>query len=123
MAKHSSESRKVLRALNDQLADGLEWTAQEREVLALIQTEIDRKCDHERDYDQAETPKERLAIGREIRLTKISIARLMAMVSTEEVVPKNETPASARARRAANARWHGGSPTSVQPKMSGGYSA
>lgn len=113
MALHSKEARKVRRELDKQLAASaaasghdLVWTAQELETLAFIQSEIDRKCDLERDYAAAETAKERVSIGRELRLTKASIARLLSKVSTEDQPAKPMTQASARASRAANARWH-----------------
>jgi hypothetical protein len=104
--KTSPEARRVLRELTAQLGDGLVWTPQESEVLSFIESEINRKVDLERDYASAETSRERVSIGRELRLTKSSIARLLSKISTEESVSHPETRASARARRAAIQRWH-----------------
>jgi short-subunit dehydrogenase len=107
---HCAEARRVRRELDKQLAATaaasgrtLVWTAQDREVLELIASAIDRKCDLQRDYAAAEEAKTLAKISAELRLTEASIARLLKQVSTD--APQPMSLRSLKAQRAARVRW------------------
>jgi hypothetical protein len=107
---HCAEARRVRRELDAQLTStaaatgrNLVWTAQDRELLALIASTIDRKCDLHKDYAAAIEAKTRVKISAELRLLETSVARLLKMVSTD--VPAPMSLRSMKAQRAARARW------------------
>lgn len=110
----SSESRKLLRQLNAELAAAgqrsgrdLEWSAQERAVLGLICDQTDRKAELYAEYRGTEDSRARVKLSAEIRLLEGSIGRLLKGVSTD--VPSGprryESQASRRAQHAALTRW------------------
>lgn len=81
----------------------LDWTAQEREVLELISSTIDRKCDLQADYAAASEPKVRVKLSAEIRLLEAAVARMLRQVKTE--APQQLSLRSLKAQRAAWVRW------------------
>ena len=105
-----AEARRVRRELDAQLAATaaatgrtLVWTAQDREVLALMASSIDRKCDLQRDYAAAAEAKTRVKISAELRLLEASVARLLKQITTD--LPEPESLRTIKARQAARARW------------------
>jgi hypothetical protein len=108
---HCAEARRVRRELDEQLAAAsaatgrdLVWTAQDRVLLSLIASAVDRKCDLQRDYAQAEQAKTRVKISAELRLVEAQLARLVKQVNTD--VPGPMSLRSVKAQRAARARWN-----------------
>jgi uncharacterized protein YqeY len=106
----SAEARKVLRELNAELSSTavrtgqqLLWSAAEAQILELIASTLDRKCDLTRDYEQANTPALRVKLSGELRLLENSLARLLKQVQTE--VPAPMSSVSRKAQKAANTRW------------------
>jgi uncharacterized protein YqeY len=106
----SAEARKVLRELNAELTSTsvrtgqqLLWSADEAQILELIASTIDRKCDLTGDYEQADTPALRVKLSGELRLLENSLARLLKQVQTE--VPAPMSSVSRKAQKAANTRW------------------
>jgi hypothetical protein len=108
---NSPEARRVRRQLDQQLADAgaaagmtLVWSAQEREVLDLISSQLNRKHDLQRDYTDAPDVKTRVHISSELRLLESSVERLLRRVKTD--VPAGpESIATVRARAAVTKRW------------------
>jgi short-subunit dehydrogenase len=107
---HCAEARRVRRELDEQLAASaaasgrtLVWTAQDRAVLELIASAIDRKNDLQRYYEAADEAKTLAKISAELRLTEASIARLLKQVSTD--APQTMSLRSVKAQRAVRARW------------------
>jgi hypothetical protein len=101
----------VRRELDKELAEtgarsgrSLVWTAADREVLALIGSAIDRKCDLQRDYSAAEDAKTRVKVSAEIRLLENSISRTLRQIKTDTPAP--ESLRSIKARAAVMRRWH-----------------
>ncbi|SPM43347.1 hypothetical protein RMCFA_4575 [Mycobacterium numidiamassiliense] len=110
---HCAESRRVRRDLDKQLAASaaasgrpLVWSAQDRVVLDLISTQIDRKNELFADRAVADDMKIRVKISAELRLLEASIARLLKQVSTE--VPRPMSRRSQKAQAAALTRWNHG---------------
>ena len=108
---HCAEARRVRRELDKELAEtgvrsgrSLVWTAADREVLALIASAIDRKCDLQRDYSAAEDAKTRVKISAELRRIEAAVARLLKQVHTETPAPESQRTIQARA--AVMRRWH-----------------
>lgn len=109
---HCTAARKLRRELNAELASvaqqtgqTLVWSTAEAVLIERAMSTVDRIADLQRDYDEAETPKQRLAISTEIRLCDGALARLLKAVRVE--APKQESLTTIRARHAANARWEG----------------
>jgi hypothetical protein len=107
---HCAEARRVLRELDKELAAtgarsgrSLVWTAADREVLALIASAIDRKCDLQRDYSAAEDAKTRVKISAELRFIEAAVARLLRQVHTDTPAPESQ---QIQARAAVMRRWH-----------------
>jgi hypothetical protein len=107
---HCAEARRVRRELDQQLAASaassgrsLQWSAQDRALLALISAAIDRKRDLTADYAEAADAKTRIKASAELRLLEASIARLLKQVSTEIREPVSRR--SQKAQAAAFARW------------------
>lgn len=107
--RHSSEARKMLRALDAELADvsrrlgrPVEWSERDRAVLELIASNIDRKVDLSARYCDAEDTKVRVKLSAELRLLEAALARLLKQIDPEPAVP---SPRSVQASRAAHARW------------------
>ena len=109
----SAEAQSVLRALDDELAfagqaqgQSLKWTAQERALLDLIADSIDRTVDLYAMYERAANDDltMRLKLSAELRLSQQSTQRLLRQIKTD--VPAQPSFRTAKARRAANARWH-----------------
>jgi hypothetical protein len=110
MMARSAEARKVLAALDAELAatserigQKLVWTAPEQAVLGLISSTIDRKAWLSRAYSRTQDVKMRVRLSAEIRLLEASLARLLKQVMPD--LPAPPTMRTIRARRAANARW------------------
>jgi hypothetical protein len=111
MTEHCAEAVKLRANLDNQLASAaaasgadLEWSAQELQVLDLIASSIDRKCDLQKQYKLAAgEPKLRVKISAEMRLLEAAVARLLRQVDTE--APQPESFRTIKARRAANLRW------------------
>jgi hypothetical protein len=108
---HCAEARRVRRELDNELAEtgvrsgrSLVWTAADREVLTLIASAIDRKCDLQRDYSAAEDAKTHVKIGAELRLIEVAVARLLKQVHTDTPAPESQQTIQARA--AVMRRWH-----------------
>ena len=109
-AAKSPQARKVLRELDKQLADAaareglkLVWSAQERAVLDLLASTLDRKAEFSQLYRDAEDPKLKLALGAELHLLEQSAARQLRTLKTD--APAVESPTTVNARRAARTRW------------------
>lgn len=109
-AARSAEARRIRRELDKELAAAaarsgspLVWTAQDRVVLDMITSTVDRKCDLERFYAEAEEAKARVKLAAEIRLCEAHLARLVKQVRTD--IPQPESLRAIKARRAAQARW------------------
>jgi hypothetical protein len=110
MAAKSAEARKVLRALDRELAEAgssqgvnLVWSAAEASILAQIASVLDRKADFLEAYAAADEVKARLKISAEVRLLEGLSARLVRMVKTDLAQP--ESMVTVKARRAAKTRW------------------
>jgi hypothetical protein len=108
---HCAETRRVRRELDKELVEtgarsgrSLLWTAADREVLTLIASAIDRKCDLQRDYSAAKDPKTRVKISAELRLIETAVARLLKQVHTDTSAPESQRTIQARA--AVMRRWH-----------------
>ena len=111
MTGHSSEARRVRRELNAELAStaaasgqALEWSAAERQILALTASAIDRKCDLATDYAAATDAKGRVKLATELRLVEAHIERLLRRIKTD--IPQPESTTTQKARMAANTRWN-----------------
>jgi hypothetical protein len=112
MVAKSEEAQRVLSALDAELTAAakqagrdLVWSAAERETLDLIASQIDRKVELAQRYAEADQVRVKIALATEVRLTEVSVARLLKLITTE--VPE-EPPLSAtsmKARRAAQSRW------------------
>lgn len=108
---HCTEARRVRRELDRQLAEAgaasgrsLSWTAQDKQVLALLASAIDRKNDLQADYaSAADEPKTRIKLAAELRLCESHIERLLRRISTQ--VPQPMSRRSQKAQAAAFARW------------------
>lgn len=111
VVKHSAATRKVLRALENELeasavrvGQKLSWTAAEQAILDLICAEIDRKTDLSAAYEVCrDDPKVRVKLSAELRLIEASIARLLKSISTEP--PASRSLRSEKAARAVRVRW------------------
>lgn len=108
----SAKAEAVLQSLDEQLAfagqergEVLEWSAQERFQLDLLAGEIDRTVDLEALYASCGDDEVglRVKLSAELRLLRQSVARMVRALKTE--LPERPSPASRKARRAANARW------------------
>jgi hypothetical protein len=82
MMRHTPDARKLLRALDAELAASsqrlggtVEWPNQDRAVLELIACQIDRKVDLSTRYEEAEDTKTRLKLSAELRLLEAALAR------------------------------------------------
>jgi len=107
---HCAEARRVRRELDVQLAATaaasgrhLVWTPQDRVILGLIASSIDRKCDLQRDYSAASEPKIRVKVSAELRLLEAAVGRLIKQVKTDSPVPMSRR--SQKAQQAALVRW------------------
>ena len=107
---HSPEARRVRRELDEQLAAtaaatgrDLVWTPQDRVILGLIMSSIDRKCELQRDYSSASEPKIRVKLSAELRLLEAAVGRLIKQVKTDMPTPLSRR--SQKAQQAALVRW------------------
>lgn len=107
--RHTPQARKLLRSLDSELAassqrlgGNVEWTQQDRAVLELIASNVDRTVDLSGRYDEAEDTKTRVKLSAELRLLEAALARLLKHVDTEPVASSRR---SQQAQRAARARW------------------
>lgn len=107
---HSPEARRVRSELDKQLAASaavsgrdLVWTAQDKVILGLIVSSIDRKCDLQRDYSAAVDAQTRVKVSAELRLVEASIERFLRRIHTELPAPLNRR--SQKAQAAARVRW------------------
>ncbi|WP_157224295.1 hypothetical protein [Nocardia paucivorans] len=107
--RHSSEARKMLRALDAELeavslrlGEPVEWSERDRAVLELIASNINRKVDLSERYTDAEDTKTRVKLSAELRLLEAALARLLKQIDPEPTVT---SPRSVQASRAARARW------------------
>jgi hypothetical protein len=111
----SLEADRVLAALDAELASeakrtgrALVWTAADREVLALIADTIDRKVDLAVLYEATPDISPRVKLSAELRLLEGSLARLLKQLKIDVPAAPVREPShvkSARASRAAKARW------------------
>jgi hypothetical protein len=108
---HSTAARKLRKALDAELAlmaqrsgQSLFWSTAEETLIERCMSTMDRLGDLQRDYNQAETSKARLAISTEIRLCDGQLARMLKVIRPE-LPGKPATITTLRARRAADARW------------------
>ncbi|MDT5356881.1 MAG: hypothetical protein QOJ56_5413 [Mycobacterium sp.] len=111
--KRTPEGQRLIDELDAELAASaaqagrtLSWSAAERAIIAMAADAVDRRVDLAASYESAGDVKDRIKIGRELRLMENATARLLAKISTAAPVP--ETLRSVKARRAANARWRPG---------------
>lgn len=87
----------------ERLGYSLSWTAAERAVLEMLATTVDRREDVARRYKLAKDDKAACKLSQEWRLLDAAVVRLLRGVET--VVPEPMSPRSAKAQRAARARW------------------
>ncbi len=87
----------------ERLGYPLVWTAAERAVLEMLATTVDRREDVARRYKSARDTKVAMRLSQEWRLLDAAIVRLLKQVET--TVPEPMSPRSAKAQRAARARW------------------
>jgi hypothetical protein len=112
----SVEALKVLQELDVELAQASErvgrslvWTAGDRAVLELIADTIDRKVDFMVLYEATPDITPRTRLSAEIRLLEGSLARLLRQIHPDPPDVRQQEPSyvrSARASRAAKARWY-----------------
>ena len=112
----SVEALNVLRELDAELASAcqrtgrsLVWTTADRAILELVADTIDRKVDLTELYDATPDISPRVKLSAEIRLLEGSLARLLRQVHPDIPDTHQREPSyvkSARASRAAKARWH-----------------
>jgi hypothetical protein len=120
--RRSTEARKLLESLNSELADAsigvapagqkLAWSAEETQLLTMIGDTVDRKGYLARQFDDAETVTQRIAISVEIRLLESAAAKLLTQLrasvkqSLQAASPHTGgNQRSRRASKAAHARW------------------
>jgi transposase len=110
--KRSAAAIKLLDELDDELASSakrqgreLEWTAAEREHLAMIAETVDRREMLKAMFARWDTDdrKSIIQLSQEIRLCDAAVSRLLKSVNTDEPPPMSLT--SIKARKAALARW------------------
>jgi hypothetical protein len=106
----SAEALKMRRELDKELAaaskrsgQNLVWSAAEQAIIGLICDEIDRKSVLFKAWTEATDAKVQVKLSGEMRLLEQSIARLLKLIKTD--LPARDSNKTARARRAANARW------------------
>jgi hypothetical protein len=93
-----------LAQVTQQTGQNLVWSTAEAALISRAMSTVDRIVDLEKDYAEAATAKQRLAISTEIRLCDGQLARLLKAVRVE--APKAaETLTTIKARAAVNARW------------------
>jgi hypothetical protein len=107
---HCYAARKLRRELNAELAfvaqqtgQTLVWSTAEAALIERAMATVDRIGDLQKDYDAAETAKQRLVISTEIRLCDGQLARLLKAVKVE--APRQESLTTIKARQAVNVRW------------------
>lgn len=110
MTAKSSEAQHLLAALDAELAASakqagrdLVWSAAERDIIAMIAAEVDRRVELTANYEACDNVATKLKIATELRLTEQAIARLYRQVSTDVPGPMSVT--SMKAQRAARSRW------------------
>ncbi len=83
----------------------LSWTAAERQVLTMIADTVDRREDVAARYAKAKAKDDKIVVklSQELRLLDAAVVRLLKSVET--TVPEPLSPRSAKAQRAARARW------------------
>jgi hypothetical protein len=117
MVERSVEALNVLREWDSELAAvseragrSLVWTTADKAILELVADAIDRKVDLAVLYEATPDISPRVKLSAELRLLEGSLARLLRMVRTDvpDVHHKQEPSyvRSARASRAAEARWY-----------------
>ena len=117
MVERSVEALNVLRDLDSELAAvsertgrSLVWTSADKALLSLIADTVDRKVDLTVLYDATPDITPRVKLSAEIRLLEGSLARLLRQIKADvPEVHHQQEPSyvrSARASRAAKARWY-----------------
>ena len=112
MRKRTPEAQKVLDELDAELAKSgqrlgrpLSWTAAEREHRVMIAETIDRRAHLQHRYDNCDPTDARnlVRLSTELRLLDSTVSRLLKSVETDLPAPMSRR--SAKAQRAARARW------------------
>jgi hypothetical protein len=94
---------------SEQSGEKLVWTPQEKTLLELIADQTDRKVELAGEYAATQDTLVRVKLSSELRLLESSLARLLKQLKFEPApVREPSHVTSARARRAAMARWHPG---------------
>jgi hypothetical protein len=113
MARHTGEARKMRRQLDEHLAAVSDETGvqlifdcSEEQRISMLLDAIDRKVALNNSLSQADDAELQLRLSTELRLLERHIADLVTKVLPQTTAPT--TPVSAKARRAANARWNRG---------------
>ncbi|MEO3757062.1 hypothetical protein ABGB19_02065 [Mycobacterium sp. B14F4] len=112
MGKHTPEAQQLLDELDAELARSseragttLSWSAAEREHLSMVAECIDRRVHLRGRYEHCDPTdhKNLCRLSTEIRLLDSTVSRLLKNVETE--LPQPMSQRSAKAQRAALARW------------------
>jgi len=112
MAQFTPEAQNLLDALDAELAGSservgtsLSWTAAERKHLEMIASTVDRRVHLQRRYENTDPTdaKNLVRLSTELRLLDTTVSRLLRSVETDLPAPVSQR--SAKARRAALARW------------------
>ena len=89
MAAKTVEGQAIRAALDKELAANaaasgreLAWSATELEILDLIEAHADRRAELTRRYDECDESRMKIALSTELRLTEVSMARLLKLVET-----------------------------------------
>jgi hypothetical protein len=116
---HSAEAVALLSSLDSELAENsaalglledapLVWSAAEEAVRESIARTVDRNVDLWHRYLASDDDKTRVKLSAELRLLETSLARLLKSVKTD--LPVAPSIRSAKAAKAANARWSRAAP-------------
>lgn len=108
--KRSAAAVKMIKALNDELADAgkrqgaaLSWTVAEREALDILASTIDRRVRVAAMCAQSDDAKVVVKLSVELRQLDNTVVKILKTVNTEP--PAAPTLTSIKARRAINTRW------------------
>jgi len=110
MAKHTLQARKLLQALDADLAaaseetgDQLVWTHREQALLDRIAATVDRRVEIEARYREAASDGAIVKLSNEIRQCDTMVTRLVGMLKIDAPQPKSVS--WVKTQRAATIRW------------------
>lgn len=110
MARHTAAAKRLLSALDSELAEAglrqgqeLFWTTKEVEMREILARTVDRRVRIERLCAQSNDPKVIAKLSVEIRQLDGMTTKLLKEIKTD--IPAAPSLTSIKARRAANTRW------------------